>query len=232
MTLDDLEALERALEGKLNHWKLASLFPDEGPLRRELYVKHLAFFAAGATYRERMFMAGNRVGKTVAGGYETVLHLTGRYTHWWQGRRFDEPVRWWAAGSTKETTRDIVQAELMGAGEAYGTGLIPYDDIVDVVKRPNSGGALDYVKVRHKSADGKTVGESLLGFKSYDQGRRAFEGTAKHGVWLDEEPPLAIYTECLTRTATTKGLMMVTFTPLNGATDVVMDYIENADLVG
>ena len=192
----------------------------------------LHLFAAGATYRERMFMAGNRVGKTVAGGYETVLHLTGRYPHWWVGRRFDAPVRWWAAGSTMETTRDIVQAELLGAGEAYGTGLIPHDDIVDLKKRPNTNGAVDFVTVKRRDSDGRAVGESLLGFKSYDQGRRAFEGTAKQGVWLDEAPPPPIYTECLTRTATTKGLIMVTFTPLNGATDVVMDYIQNADLVG
>ncbi len=54
-------------------------FPDTGPLRRELYQKHLEFFRAGRTYRERCFMAANRVGKTEgAGGYEMTCHLTGR----------------------------------------------------------------------------------------------------------------------------------------------------------
>ena len=43
--------------------KIASFFPGEGPLRRDLYQKHLAFFAAGLKYKERLFMAANRVEK-------------------------------------------------------------------------------------------------------------------------------------------------------------------------
>ncbi len=69
-------------------------YPDTGPLRRELYQKHLEFFRAGAKYRERCFMAANRVGKTEgAGGYELTCHLTGYYPPWWEGRRFNGPVR-------------------------------------------------------------------------------------------------------------------------------------------
>ncbi len=54
-------------------------YPDTGSLRRSLYQKHLEFFRAGRTFRERCFMAANRVGKTEgAGGYEMTCHLTGR----------------------------------------------------------------------------------------------------------------------------------------------------------
>ena len=68
--------------------KLWTYFKDEGDLRRELYKKHLEFFEAGARYKERLVMAGNRVGKTESiGGYETALHLTGQYPNWWVGRR-------------------------------------------------------------------------------------------------------------------------------------------------
>jgi phage terminase large subunit-like protein len=74
---------------------------------------------------------------------------------------------------------------------------------------------MDTVSVRHASG-----GTSVLGFKSYDQGRRKFQGTAKHLVWLDEEPPLDVYQECLTRLMTTDGLMLCTFTPLEGMTEV------------
>jgi len=59
-------------------------------------------------------MAANRVGKTVVGAYEMTCHLTGVYPHWWEGRRFDHAVDTWACGDTSETTRDIVQKELMG----------------------------------------------------------------------------------------------------------------------
>jgi hypothetical protein len=41
-------------------------------------------------------------------------------------------------------------------------------------------------------------------------------------VWFDEEPPLSVYSEGLTRTMTTKGLVMTTFTPLKGMSETVM----------
>jgi phage terminase large subunit-like protein len=37
-----------------------TLYPDIGPLRRELYAKHLEFWRAGAVHDERAFVAGNR----------------------------------------------------------------------------------------------------------------------------------------------------------------------------
>src|SRR5690606_20987354 len=101
-------------------------FPDTGPLRRELYKQHLEFFRLGKEYPTRCFMAANRVGKTEGGGgYETVLHLTGLYPDWWDGRRFDHPIDAWAAGDTNDTVRDIIQLKLIGTKEDLGTGLIP-----------------------------------------------------------------------------------------------------------
>ena len=66
----------------------------------------------------------------------------------------------------------------------------------------------------------------LEGFKTYEQGRRAFEGEAKDFVWCDEEPPMDIYTEILYRLLTTKGLAWTTFTPLLGMSEVVMSFLE------
>jgi phage terminase large subunit-like protein len=173
-------------------------------------------------------MAANRIGKTEgAGGYETTLHLTGLYPDWWEGRRFDKPVQWWAAGKTNETTRDIVQAKLLGSIAFHdgrkgvsGTGLIPGDTIGGISWKQGVSDLIDTIKVKHSSG-----GWSSLGIKSYQQGRGAFEGTEKHGIWLDEEPPDDIYGECLIRTATTGGLVMITFTPLDGITGTVMQFL-------
>lgn len=208
--------------------RLFTYYPDTGPLRRELYPRHLEFFRAGADYRERCFMAANRIGKTEgAGGYETALHLTGEYPDWWDGKRFDRPVKWWAAGKTNETTRDIVQAKLFGpiAFEGQrktvaGTGLIPGNNIGAITWKQGVSDLIDTVKVRHKSG-----GWSVLGLKSYQQGRGSFEGTEQDGIWLDEEPPADIYGECLIRTATTDGLVMLTFTPLEGLSATVMSFL-------
>src|SRR5262249_42473791 len=88
--------------------KLASWFPDEGEFRRELYTKHVQFLNAGANEHERLFIAANRVGKSETGAYEAALHLTGRYPHWWQGKRFSGPIKLWAAGETSKKTREVV----------------------------------------------------------------------------------------------------------------------------
>jgi phage terminase large subunit-like protein len=44
-------------------------------------------------------------------------------------------------------------------------------------------------------------------------------------VWFDEEPPLSIYSEGLTRTQATGGQVFVTFTPLLGMSDVVKRFL-------
>lgn len=234
MNVDNLspaqrEAMLASIELELSRRKIDSMYPDTGPLRRELYPKHMEFFKAGATYRERCAMAANRVGKTEGmGGYETALHLTGRYPDWWEGRRFDRPVRFWAAGKTNETTRDIVQNKLfgpvVGSGTSKcfsGTGLVYADCIERVGWKQGVTDLADTVYVKHVS--GKF---SELGLKSYQQGRGSFEGTERDGIWLDEEPPLEVYSECLIRTATTNGIVYITFTPLEGTTGTVMMFLE------
>lgn len=166
-------------------------------------------------------MAANRVGKTIVGAYETTLHLTGDYPDWWAGCRMSGPVEWWAAGDTSETTRDVVQLELMGPKEDMGTGMIPARSIIgEPTARRGVADTVDTVRVRHKSG-----GTSSLGFKSFDQGRKKFQGTKKHGVWLDEEPDAPIYDECMLRLMTTNGLMLCTFTPLEGLTEIALRFL-------
>ncbi len=217
---------------KRAHYRLRSLFPATGLYRRDLYPKHLAFMAAGAVHRERCFLAGNRTGKTEAGAYETSLHLTGcydEYAPWWQGRRFSSPIRMWAAGDTSKTTRDIIQDKLCGPPDKFGSGLIPAHLIEDKSTKAGIPDALDTVWVKHKSG-----GLSVVQFKSYDQRREAFQGTSQHVIWLDEECPEDIYSECLIRTAETSdfdgGMILLTFTPLLGVTPLVLSFLPGGQL--
>ena len=215
-TIPTLSAIQAELRARERNKFQRFYFPDKGPLRRELYAKQMEFFAAGAKQRERLLMAGNRVGKSESGAFEVTCHLTGLYPDWWKGKRFRKPTVWWAAGSTNTTVRDIVQAKLLGRIGEMGTGMIPGHLIVHTNPKAGVPNAVDTVYVRHVSGR-----NSILQFKSYDQKRRGFEGTERDGIWLDEEPPLDIYTECLTRTMTTNGLVMITFTPLAGISEVV-----------
>ena len=225
-----------------------ALYPDEDTLQsdgsiihaRHKYQKHLEFFKAGSTYRERGAMCANRVGKSLGmGGYETACHLMGEYPEWWEGRRFHGPVQAWAAGKTNESTRDIIQKILLGevtpsnvegpSRRLTGTGLIRGDRLIQPpVWKAGSVNLVDEIKVKH--ASGRT---SSLGLKSYKQGRGSFEGTARHVIWLDEEPSIEIYSECLIRTATVPGdpgggMIMLTFTPIEGMTEVAMNFMPGA----
>ena len=217
----DIRVLDHGLS-LIDQNKFESYFPDSGPFRRELYPKHIEFFAAGATYKERMFMGANRIGKTQVGAYETSCHLTGDYKPWWRGRRFHGRIQAWACGTNSETTRDIVQAALLGPPEALGTGMIPRDSILHTIPRKSGiTGAIETAWIKHKAG-----GYSILGLKSYEQGRKSFEGTSKQLIWNDEEPPEDCYTEMLFRTATVRGIVMTTFTPLQGMSNVVKGFLE------
>lgn len=221
------------------------LFPEETyrvgnfvAFSRHLYKQHMLFFKLGKDIRFRCFMAANRVGKTFSGGgYELTCHLTGLYPPWWEGRRFTHPIRAWACGKTNETTRDIIQTTLLG-DVAYngprkgvdGAGIIPIEcigsDPGQLTWKAGVADLVDTAKIKHV-----TGGWSTLGLKSYKQGRGSFEGTAQHVIWDDEEPPIDVYGEQAIRLATTKGLMMLTFTPLEGMSDVVMNYMPDDEEV-
>jgi phage terminase large subunit-like protein len=179
----------------------------------------------GAKYSERLLIAGNQNGKTHVGAYEAACHLTGEYPEWWKGRRFDRPTRGWIAGETSLVVRDVQQKKLCGepgVDSSFGTGMIPKDLFVD---KPSLArgitDAYDTIQVRHKSG-----GVSVARFKSYEQGRQKFQGETLDWLWFDEEPPMDIYSEGLTRTAATRGITFMTFTPLQGPTEVVLRFFD------
>lgn len=216
-----IELLEEK-DRRASRKKINLFYPEEGPLKRELYIPHQKFFEAGATYRERAMISANRVGKSEGvGGYELTLHLTGQYPVWWKGKRFDHGIKAWAAGDTSQTVRDIIQTKLLGLPGEYGTGLIPGDLIINTKNKAGSvPDTVESVSVKHVSG-----GVSYLGLKSYDQKRKSFQGTEQDVIWLDEECSLGIYAECLLRTMTTDGLIMCTFTPLLGLSETVLSFM-------
>src|SRR5262249_28115250 len=157
------------------------------------YPKQREFHEAGLKHRERLLMAGNQLGKTLAGGFEAAMHATGRYPDWWKGKRFDRPTVGWACGVTGEVVRDTVQKVLVGGSGQEGPAAIPNDAIAGPVSARGIPDLLDTIRVNHVSG-----GISIIGFKSYLSGREKFQGETLDYVWLDEEPPADIYTEALT----------------------------------
>jgi len=190
------------------------------------YPKQELFHLLGSKYRERLFSAGNQLGKTYSGASEIAYHLTGRYPPWWKGRRWSRPTSWLAGSVTGDVTRDGMQRLLMGPPaieEMWGTGLLPRDTIAQKPKRrAGIKDAMDAVVVNHAQG-----GQSVVQFKSFDQGRAKWQANTVDGVWMDEEPPFDVYEEAVTRTNATEGMVFITFTPLLGMSQVVMRFFNN-----
>ncbi|MFL0806750.1 MAG: terminase family protein [Oceanobacter sp.] len=229
LSRDEKLELYRLLEEKSRRLKfnrINGLFPDEGPLRRAMYPKHVEFFRAGLTKTERLFMAGNRVGKTEAGGVELTYHLTGNYPEWWEGKKIDRAISALAAGDTSATTRDIIQKKLCGGEygtDKWGTGLIPRHLLGKPTPKSGVPKAYEEILVKHEP-----TGEwSTLKLRTYEQGRKIFQGTEEDFIWMDEECPYDVYEEALVRLMTTGGIFILTFTPLSGLTELVKSFLSS-----
>jgi phage terminase large subunit-like protein len=226
-----LAQLLEEFERRKTYGGLRNIFVPGTPYGIDKCPKHAEFFRLGATYRERLFQAGNRCGKTRAGAVEMAAHLTGLYPEWWMGKRFSTGVNAWACAMSSQKCRETVQTELFGEPGKEGTGLIPADMIVRCWAKQGVPNAIDMAEIRHIS--GKN---SIIGFKGYEQKLSSFVGTKMNVIWMDEEPPNKLYNECLVRTMMPKGeepgIMYVTLTPITGLTPFLVDFDRNADHFG
>jgi phage terminase large subunit-like protein len=219
-----LKALERETRRRRDTNKLKFYNP---------YTKQRLFHSRGRTDSERLFMAGNQLGKTIAGGAEWGMHATGRYPDWWVGQTFDKAPVLWASGVTGESTRDNPQRVLVGnppREDDWGTGMIPKECLLDHDRAMGVPNLLDNVVVKWGGGGDVQSGETIIYFKSYEKGREKWQGPTIDGVWFDEEPPLDIYTEGLTRTNNGQRgqFAMITFTPLMGMSEVVSLFLLDA----
>ena len=225
----------RELQSRTERDALDTWYPDTGPIRRELYPKHMRMFEAGKAegINERVCLGGNRVGKTrTIGAFETAVHLTGLYPEWWPGRVINKPMLAWAGGTKAIKVRDVNQKFLLGTltvekGMTIAQGgLIPRKRIVKITRKSGVADAVDQVVVAHKAGY-----ENVLTLKSYEEGRTSFEAEGVDFIWLDEECSKAIYDECKMRLLTTRGAMIATFTPVEGMTELVVTLLEGSSLL-
>jgi phage terminase large subunit-like protein len=191
------------------------------------HSKQEAFHAAGLIAKERLFLAGNRTGKTYSVAVEVCMHLTGNYGSTWNGYRYTEPVDAWVVGKTAKVVRESLQKQYyLGDQEKGTTGLIHPSLIVSIKKARGTADAVDTVYVRHSSG-----GISKLVFKTYGEREGNMQGDMVNVIHIDEECRMQIYSECRMRTAQTKpgfhGMMLVSMTPLKGMTDLMSYFLSD-----
>lgn len=192
----------------------------------EKYPKHKEFFKAGKDHKFRLIMAGNQVGKSLACSYELVCHLTGEYPSWWEGKRLSKATNFWVCGENTALLRQSIIQTLLGPVGEFGTGLIrhkdlDFDSLSDTQKLSTT---ITDLRVKHKS--GKF---SQVSFKSYDSGRTAFQAF-RGNILCDEEPPVDVWNEIITRTITLgdDGLIIMNFTPMKGEGELLTKFLEGA----
>jgi phage terminase large subunit-like protein len=192
----------------------------------EPHDKQREFHNLGKDANERIFLGGNRTGKSLCGIAEVSFHLTGNYPEWWQGYRFSKPISACAASISSADTREYLQYQYLGNPSANIQGFIHKSYILRATTKQGVAETIDTAYIRHVSG-----GVSKLRFKSYDQGREKFQGTKDDLFHFDEEPPMDVYSEALMRlvgVGKAPGLMICTMTPLKGMSGLMMRFFGEA----
>ena len=191
----------------------------------EPYDYQKKYITASSMNTIRFLMAANRIGKSEGAAYEVACHATGLYPEWWQGRKFDKPIRILCAGVSNSTVRDIMQEKLVGEPtdkSRWGEGFLPKALIQGHSRKAGVPDALSSIVVKHVSG-----GDSKIVFQSYESGKEAFMGTSYHLVNLDEEPPEDIYSQALRAIVDCNGIITITATPENGLTGLVRQFMND-----
>lgn len=194
-----------------------------------LYGWQREFIQRTSDYSEVCLCAANRIGKTFTGTYIDAIHALGDYPDDWDGHKFKHAPLIWCLGYSGEKTRDLLQKEIFGTkkDDGFEGGLIPPERIVSWESMTGTPGAMRTVRVRHANG-----GTSVVQFWSYSQGQHALMGDSVDWFHIDEEPrDQAIHPQVITRTATGDkgkgGRGILTFTPENGRTELVVKFMDD-----
>lgn len=152
----------------------------------------------------RLYIGGNRSGKTVGGVVEDIWRLRGSHPYL---EVPPAPIR----GRVVTTSyMEGVQKIMLPEFAKW----IPPSDLI------NGSWEDSYAKQERTLT---LSNGSFCEFMSYDQKLDKFAGTSRHFVHFDEEPPKAIYNECKMRLIDTQGYWYITMTPVEGMTWVYDD---------
>lgn len=199
-----------------------------------LYGWQREFIGNTKEYMQTCLIAANRIGKTWTGTYIDAIHAIGDYPDNWEGHCFAHAPLIWCLGYSGEKTRDLLQTPILGRkiGNGFEGGLIPPEHIKDYESMVGTPNALRTVYIRQIGGGDVQAGDSKIQFWSYSQGQHALMGDSVDFFHIDEEPrDPDIFPQVLVRTTTgdggNGGRGILTFTPENGRTDLVIQFMDN-----
>lgn len=147
----------------------------------------------------RLYIGGNRSGKTVGGAVEAIWRLEGKHPY---QRVPEAPI------DGRCVSVDFQQGVEKIVKPMIAKWLPPSSLI-------NGSWEDSY----HRDTRTLTLeNNSTLEFMSYDQQLEKFAGTSRGFCWFDEEPPKPIFNECKARLVDQAGFWWITETPVEGMT--------------
>jgi len=162
----------------------------------------------GRPVKYRLFVGGNRSGKTTGGDLANIIDCIDRDAvppHLQAYKRWEPPINMYLVAVSQRAVEQIhlpVFRKWTPRGQLVGNS---------VDKALNK----EYSVIHFKNG-------STISFMTQNMDVDVFQGTALHRVHFDEEPTndhgFDIYTECMQRLVDFNGDCLLTFTPLNGMT--------------
>lgn len=146
---------------------------------------------------------GNRAGKTQVGAKYIIEKCLAK-----------PKQRWWAVSETEEVSINIQQRKIWEILPKLEMKYCHYDEI----------NGFRNGKITFKNG-------SMIRFKTYKQGREAFQADDLDGIWNDEEPPYDIYREQRMRLIDRDGEMIFTLTALKGVTELISELYDDHSVV-
>lgn len=160
-------------------------------------------------HQERLFVAGNRSGKSLASVIEAIYYLTGTHPY-------------------RDTPPPPVRGRVVGVDFLNGIDkiLLPlYKQWLPAEYLIEGDWSKSYSQERHTLT---LKNGSFVEFMSQDQDLDKFAGTSRHFVHFDEECPRVIFDECLMRLIDTDGDWWISETPVSGMEWIYDDLYEPA----
>lgn len=207
--------MPRAKDDSMNLNDMLSFLSDSiqpvSNLNYEPHAKQLDFH--GSTLPERLFIGGNRSGKTVGSVNEVIWRITKTHPFNERVNQIQGPVRGRMVCVSFQDGLDKIIIPLFKKW-------LPIQYWVD--------GSWD--KTYNSFRKTLTLADgSFVEFMSYEQILEKFAGTSRHFVAFDEEPPMPIWQECVMRLMDTEGDWWIAMTPVEGMTWVYNEIYEPAE---
>lgn len=155
----------------------------------------------------KLVFGGNRSSKTTT----IAEYIQSRIKRF---RDMKKKLKIWVVGETFQDSVAIQQKKMWDLTPKMEVKYGKFDDINGFTNR----------KLQYKD-------NTLVTFKSFDQGREAFQSDDIDIVWNDEEPPIEIVKEQRMRLVDRNGEMIISMTSLKGITDLVEDMFEGYEVL-